>query len=154
MSEAANSVCRRGPLAASLDAMDVRSLDDARALDAGDPLAGYRDAFVLPEGVIYLDGNSLGPMAKTVPGVMARAVEQEWAEGLITSWNSAGWWRLPATLGDKIAPLVGAAPGQIVVTDSTTINLYKAVQAALALNPGRSVMITEAAGFPRHTQPM
>ena len=128
--------------------MEVRSLDDARALDDRDPLAAYRDAFVLPEGLIYLDGNSLGPMSKAVPDVMAETVEREWAEGLITSWNKAGWWRLPVTLGDKVAPLVGAAEGQIVVSDSTSVNIYKAVQAALAMRPGRSVIVTEAGGFP------
>ncbi|MEM7424524.1 MAG: kynureninase [Pseudomonadota bacterium] len=128
--------------------MSMESRDEARALDAADPLAGFRDRYVLPDGVIYLDGNSLGPMAASVPGEMAQAVEQEWGQGLISSWNDAGWWSLPVTLGEKIAPLVGAAPGQIVVSDSTSVNIYKAVQAGLQMRPDRNVLVTEAGGFP------
>ena len=128
--------------------MTIDSREAARALDEADPLAGYRSRYVLPEGMIYLDGNSLGPMAKSVPDAMRQAVEVEWGEGLISSWNDAGWWNLPVTLGEKVAPLVGAASGQIVVSDSTSVNLYKAVQAGLAMRPDRSVLITEAGGFP------
>ena len=107
---------------------------EAQLIDNGDALAPHRERFHLPEGVIYLDGNSLGPMAKAVPGAMGAALEQQWATDLISSWNKAGWWDLPISLGDKIAPLVGADAGQIVVTDSTSINIYKTVQAALALD--------------------
>ena len=124
------------------------TLDDIRALDRADPLAAYRDQFELADGLIYLDGNSLGPMAKTIPGEMAKAVEEEWGRGLISSWNDAGWWELPVSLGAKLAPLLGAAPGQVVVSDSTSVNIYKTLQAGLALRPERSVMVSEAASFP------
>ena len=128
--------------------MTISSRNEARALDAVDPLAEYRSRYVLPEGMIYLDGNSLGPMAASVPDAMRQAVEDEWGKGLISSWNDAGWWDLPVTLGEKIAPLVGSAPGQIVVSDSTSVNIYKAIQAGLAMRPDRTVLVTEAGGFP------
>ncbi|MGI9483820.1 MAG: kynureninase [Hyphomicrobiales bacterium] len=121
---------------------------DAEILDQNDPLASFRDLFHLPDGIIYLDGNSLGPMAKSVPGLVEDALERQWATDLITSWNTAGWWELPLTLGEKIAPLIGAGTGQTVVTDSTSINLYKTVQAALELSPGRKVIISESDSFP------
>lgn len=116
--------------------------------DATDPLAHYRDLFHLPEGVIYLDGNSLGAMPKAAPARMQQAVEGEWAEGLIRSWNSAGWWQLPLELGDKIGRMTGAGPGTLVVADSTSINIYKALHAAMALRPERNVIIAEADAFP------
>lgn len=128
--------------------MIIQTAEDARNADASDPLAPLRDTFHLPQGIIYLDGNSLGPMPKNVPQIVNSAVREEWAEGLIRSWNAAGWWELPTQLGEKIAPLIGAAPGQTVVSDSTSINLYKAVHAALAMRPDRSVLVTEAGGFP------
>ncbi|HFC04371.1 MAG TPA: kynureninase, partial [Rhizobiales bacterium] len=113
-----------------------------------DPLASYRDLFHLPEGVIYLDGNSLGAMPKSAPDIMARAVEGEWANGLIRSWNDAGWWQLPVELGNKIGRLVGAGQGTTIVTDSTSINIFKALHAALALRPDRTAIIAEAGAFP------
>jgi len=113
-----------------------------------DPLAHCRDMFHIPEGVIYLDGNSLGAMVKTAPARLEKALKQEWASDLITSWNKNGWWQLPLTLGAKIAPLVGAAPDNVVVTDSTSINIYKALHAALALRPDRSVIVAERNSFP------
>lgn len=128
--------------------MNTTSLNDVRALDAADPLADVRDRFELPEGLIYLDGNSLGPMAKSIPAEMARAVSQEWGRGLISSWNDAGWWELPMALGRKLGPLLGARDGQVVVSDSTSVNIYKTVQAGLAMRPDRSVIVTEAGGFP------
>ena len=123
-------------------------MNDASKLDADDPLNAYRDLFHIPDGVIYLDGNSLGAMVKTAPARVAQAVEQEWATGLISSWNKAGWWELPQSLGAKIAPLVGADADNVIVTDSTTINLYKALHAALALRPDRKVVIAEETSFP------
>ncbi len=117
-------------------------------LDKNDPLNAYRDLFHIPDGVIYLDGNSLGAMVKTAPERVKQAVEQEWATDLISSWNKAGWWELPQSLGTKIAPLVGANADSVIVTDSTTINLYKAFHAALALRPDRSVIIAEETSFP------
>jgi len=116
--------------------------------DANDPLANYRDLFHLPEGIIYLDGNSLGAMVKTAPQRLDVAMRQEWASDLIVSWNKAGWWQLPQKLGGKIAPLVGAGPDSVVVTDSTSINIYKALHAALALRPDRSIIVAEKTSFP------
>lgn len=124
------------------------SRDGAVSLDQADPLGHFRGRYHIPDGVIYLDGNSLGPMAKTAPEAMATALEGEWANGLITSWNAAGWWDLPVSIGEKLAPVIGAAPGQTVVTDSTSINIYKLLHAALALRPDRSVILTEADSFP------
>ena len=117
-------------------------------LDQYDPLRTKRNAFVLPDGVIYLDGNSLGPVPKAALRELRIAAEQEWGEDLIRSWNEAGWFDLPATLGDRIAHLIGAAPGETVVTDTTSINIYKAIHAGLNLRPGRSVIVAEGTGFP------
>src|SRR5689334_7676422 len=100
-------------------------------LDRDDPLRSKRDAFLLPDGVIYLDGNSLGPLPKAALRELKAAAEQEWGEGLIGSWNAAGWFDLAARLGDRIAHLIGAAPGESVVTDTTSINIYKAIHAGL-----------------------
>ena len=91
------------------------SRSQCAALDAADPLAGFRERFVLPKDVIYLDGNSLGALPRHTPARMQEAVEREWGQGLIRSWNEAGWYDLPRGLGDRIAPLVGAAAGQTVV---------------------------------------
>lgn len=130
----------------------MTTLQDCRALDAQDPLRALRELFTLPEGVIYLDGNSLGPLPKSVPDRIARAVREEWGEGLIRSWNSAGWFELPRRLGDKIANLVGARPGEVVATDSTSINLYKVLSAALSIVASgeglRRIVISERSNFP------
>ncbi|MBB6170989.1 kynureninase [Nocardiopsis mwathae] len=117
-------------------------------LDAADPLAPFRDEFVLPEGVVYLDGNSLGALPKATPGRVADMVEREWGRDLVRSWNTAGWWDKPRTLGAKLAPLVGAAPHEVVVGDGTSANLFKALVAALRLNPGRRVVLGETGNFP------
>jgi kynureninase len=116
--------------------------------DASDPIGVLRDRFVIPDGVIYLDGNSLGPMPRAAVNTFNRTIEQEWAQDLIKSWNSAGWFDMPLRLGDRIGALIGAAPGQTVVCDTTSINLYKAVHAAIGLRPDRDVVIAEAASFP------
>lgn len=118
------------------------------ALDRRDPLATERDAFVLPAGVIYLDGNSLGALPRSVAGHLARVVEGEWGQGLIRSWNEAHWITAPRRLGDKIAPLIGARPGEVAVADSTSVNLFKLTASALALRPGRRLIVTEAGNFP------
>ena len=118
------------------------------AVDAADPLARHRDAFVLPAGVIYLDGNSLGPLPRATPGRLAEVVEREWGEGLIRSWNAAGWIDGPRRVGAKIATLVGAEADEVMVTDSTSVNLFKLLAAALRLNPGRSVILSEPENFP------
>jgi kynureninase len=120
----------------------------AEALDRADPLSGFRDAFALPAGVIYLNGASLGPLPRAAVARVAQAVEREWGEGLVTSWNRAGWFDLPATMGDAIAGLIGAAPGEVVMTDSTGVNLFKALAAALDLRPDRRVVVMEGSNFP------
>jgi len=122
--------------------------DDALALDATDPLAWLRDRFVLPDGVIYLDGNSLGPLPADVPGRLAAVVEREWGTDLIRSWNSHGWIDLPHRVGDAIAPLVGARPGEVIVADSTSVNLFKLLAGALRMRPGRRVIVSERGNFP------
>jgi kynureninase len=121
---------------------------DLAALDAGDPLARHRDAFALPPDVIYLDGNSLGPLPKAVPARLAAVAEGEWGQGLIRSWNAAAWIDLPGRIGDKIARLIGARTGEVIVADSTSINLFKVLAGALALNPGRHVVLSEPENFP------
>ena len=126
------------------------TLDHYKRLDAQNPLAGLRDQFFLPEGVIYLDGNSLGVLPKAAPARIAEVVTQEWGEGLIRSWNSARWIDLPQRLGDKLARLIGAAPGEVVCTDGTSVNLYKVLFAALTqMAPtGRRVVVSERSNFP------
>jgi kynureninase len=124
------------------------SRDACEARDASDPIGALRDRFVIPDGVIYLDGNSLGPMPRAALNTLRRTIEQEWAQDLIKSWNSAGWFDMPLRLGDRIGALIGAAPGQTVVCDTTSINLYKAVHAAIGLRPDRDVVVAEAASFP------
>ena len=122
--------------------------EDVLALDAADPLAPLRDRFVLPDGIIYLDGNSLGPLPAAVTGRLDDVVHAEWGTDLIRSWNTHGWIDLPQRVGDAIAPLVGARPGELVVADSTSINLFKLLTAALRLRPGRRVIVSERGNFP------
>lgn len=120
----------------------------AAEFDAADPLASYRERFTLPEGVIYLDGNSLGALPKATPAAVQRVVEQEWGEGLIRSWNSAGWFEASGRVGGKIAPLIGANPHEVIACDSTSVNLFKLIAAALAMRPGRKVVLSEPGNFP------
>lgn len=120
----------------------------AAALDAHDRLAAFRARFYLPEGVIYLDGNSLGPLPHETRRRLAQVMEAEWGEGLIRSWNAAGWIALPQRIGDKLARLLGAQPGEVIVGDSTSINLFKALAAALALRPERRCIVSERDNFP------
>ncbi|MDO8911343.1 MAG: kynureninase [Phenylobacterium sp.] len=122
--------------------------DEALALDRADPLAARRDLFELEEGLIYLDGNSLGALPKAVKGRLAQAVEAEWGRGLIRSWNSAGWIDLPSHVGAKIAALIGAAPDEVIAADSTSVNLFKLAAGALAMRPGRKVILSEPGNFP------
>ena len=119
-----------------------------QALDGNDVLAPFRDLFSLPDGVIYLDGNSLGPLPRATPGRMAEVMAQEWGEGLIRSWGESGWLSLPARLGDKIARLIGAPAGTVMVADSTSVNLFKLLAVALGLRPGRPVILSEIGNFP------
>ncbi len=121
---------------------------DCEALDAADPLAAFRDEFFLPLDVVYLDGNSLGPLPKATAARVARAVEDEWGGGLIRSWNDAGWIDLPFVVGDRIGQLIGAPPGSVAVADSTSVNLFKLLSAGLAMRPDRRVIVSEATNFP------
>src|SRR3984893_1178974 len=118
------------------------------AHDSTETLRGFRDRFIIPEGIIYLDGNSLGPMPRAAAGILNRTIEREWGQDLIKSWNSAGWFDMPARLGDRVGALLGAAPGQTLVCDTTSVNLYKAIHAAIGLRPDRDVVIAEDESFP------
>ncbi len=118
------------------------------ALDAADALAPFRDRFFLPQGVIYLDGNSLGPVPKATPGRVAEVVAREWGESLIRAWTEHGWIDLPLRVGGKIGRLIGAVSGCTVVADSTSVNLFKLLAAALDARPGRPVILTETGNFP------
>ena len=118
------------------------------ASDAADPLAAWRERFVLPDGVIYLDGNSLGPLPRATEGLIHDVVRRQWGEDLIISWNRHGWVDLPQRLGAKIARLIGAAPHEVVVADSISVNLFKLIAAALGLRPGRRVVVSERSNFP------
>jgi kynureninase len=116
--------------------------------DAQDPLAGLRARFVLPRDQIYLAGNSLGALPDTVAARLERTVRDEWGEGAVRSWNRADWIGAPRRVGDRLAPLLGAQPGEVLVCDGTSVNLFKLIGAALRLRPGRSVVVCEADGFP------
>lgn len=120
----------------------------AAALDAKDLLAPVKARFHLPQGLIYLDGNSLGAMPLTAPAAIEKTIRQEWSEDLITSWNKAGWFHLTDSLGDKIARLVGAESGEVVASDTTSINIFKTLAAALSLKSDRKVIVAEEASFP------
>jgi kynureninase len=122
--------------------------DACAARDLSDPLRTFRDRFAIPDGVIYLDGNSLGPMPRAAADILNRTIVQEWGHDLIGSWNSAGWFDMPVRLGDRVGAVLGASPGQAIVCDTTSINLFKSLHAAIGLRPDRDVMIAEAGSFP------
>jgi len=122
--------------------------EEARALDAADPLRSFRERFRLPEGVIYLDGNSLGALPEATVARQRDAVERQWGEQLIASWNCENWIDAPARIGARIAPLIGAAPHEVVVSDSTSVNLFKAIAGAAALRTERIILLTELGNFP------
>ncbi len=124
----------------------MTTLAECQARDAADPLALLRDRFALPEGVIYLDGNSLGALPKATAARLAEVVAQEWGRGLVRSWNEADWIEAPRRVGAKIARLIGAGADEVVVTDSTSVNLYKLLHAVLA--DGRRTLLTEPGNFP------
>ena len=130
---------------------DAATRDAALALDASDALAPLRDEFTLPEGVIYLDGNSLGALPRRTAARVQRTIEEEWGRGLIGSWNDAGWITLAQSIGNAIAGLVGAGPGEVSVGDSTSVNLFKVLSAAIVLQknaPGRTTILSERSNFP------
>jgi kynureninase len=124
------------------------TLVDARALDAVDELAPMRNRFALPEGVLYFDGNSLGALPAAVPDRMKRVVGGEWGTGLIRSWFEGGWWEAPLRVGELIAPILGCAPGQVVVGDSVSVQVFNTLTAAVRLNPGRPAVLVDADVFP------
>jgi len=128
------------------------SRNECLALDAADPLAALRAQFDLPPGVIYLDGNSLGARPVASAQRAQEVITAEWGVGLIRSWNEADWFALPRTLGDALAPIVGAGKGEVVVTDTTSSNLFKVMAAALdaqrTLAPQRKVVVSERSNFP------
>ncbi|GHC69800.1 kynureninase [Pseudorhodoferax aquiterrae] len=130
----------------------MTTLQDCRARDAADPLRALRDLFTIPAGVIYLDGNSLGVMPAAAPARIAAAVREEWGTQLIRAWNASGWFDLPQRLGDRLARLVGAQPGELVCTDSTSVNLFKVLSAALKIAaedaPQRRLVVSERSNFP------
>ena len=124
------------------------SREYAQQLDQRDPLASYREQFVVHDpDLIYLDGNSLGRLPKAVIKRMQKAVEEEWGTDLIRGWNK-GWWEAPTRIGEKIASLLGAAEGQVVVGDQTSINLFKLATAALTLHPEKKHIVTDTFNFP------
>jgi kynureninase len=120
----------------------------AATLDASDPLAGRRQRFSIPDGLVYLDGNSLGVLPAHVPARVADAVTRGWGQQLIRGWNTEGWIDLPRRIGVRIAPLIGAAAGSVLCADSTSINLAKLLQAALAMVPERQVVLSDTGNFP------
>lgn len=128
------------------------TLQDCLTLDAQDPLRALRDQFSVPADIIYLDGNSLGVMPRATPARVAEVVTQEWGADLIQSWNKAGWFAMPQTVGDKIARLIGASVGEVVATDSTSINLFKVLSAAISIAkedaPQRTCIVSERSNFP------
>jgi kynureninase len=130
----------------------ANTLAECQALDQQDPLRSLRDLFQVPEGMIYLDGNSLGVLPKATPARVAAAVAQEWGQDLIQSWNSAGWFQMPLQVGNKIARLIGAKDDEVVAADSTSINLFKVLSAALSIaqadHPEKKIILSERTNFP------
>ena len=120
----------------------------AEALDAADPLADRRALFDLPAGVAYFDGNSLGALTHASRAAVHEVLDTTWGTHLIRSWKDAGWMTLTTCTGDRIAPLIGASPGTVVACDTTSVNLYKALSAAVALRPGRTRVVVDAGNFP------
>jgi len=124
------------------------SLAEAEAADAADPLRDFRARFRLPDGVLYLDGNSLGALPLATIARTADVVTREWGDRLIRSWNEADWIGAPQRVGAKIAQIVGAEPDSVIVADSTSVNLFKLLAAGLRAQGGRSEILTEAGNFP------
>ena len=122
--------------------------DTCLSFDRQDPLAAVRNEFALPDGVIYLDGNSLGALPRGTATRLEEVIAQEWGSGLIRSWNAAHWIDAPARIGGKIGSLIGAKAGEVIVADSTSVNLFKLLAGALRVQPGRHFILTEASNFP------
>ncbi len=130
----------------------MQTREDCLAADRQDTLAPFRQRFDLPPGVIYMDGNSLGVLPRTARERAVEVIGQEWGAGLIRSWNTAGWFDLPVRLGDKLGGLLGAQAGELVITDTTSLNIFKALAAALRIQqqqaPSRRVILSERDNFP------
>jgi kynureninase len=124
------------------------NLEQAQKLDAADPLAFARERFRLPEGVIYLDGNSLGPLPAATPLALKRTMEQQWGKDLIASWNKHGWIDWPTNVAAKLAPIIGAAPEELLFADSTSVCLFKLLTAAVRARPERRTILTQEGNFP------
>jgi len=128
--------------------MKSLSFDQAKEKDRADGLASKRREFLLPENIIYLDGNSLGPLTKTAARRVKEVTNEEWGIGLIRSWNDSGWVNLPKQVGEKIAPLLGVKAKNVIMADSTSVNLFKVLSVACSINPSRKRIITEIKNFP------
>ncbi len=122
--------------------------EDCEALDRADPLARKRDAFVIPEGLVYLDGNSLGMMPRHVPERLAEVAERQWGRDLVSSWNLHGWVDMPRRVGDRLARLIGAPSGSVIAGDTISVNLFKLLGAAAKISPGRRVILSDSGNFP------
>ncbi len=128
--------------------MNNLAREDFIKLDTLDLIKKVREEFALPKDVIYFDGNSLGPLPKNTIKSLELVIQREWGDGLIRSWNEENWINLPRNLGNQLAPLIGAKEGEVIVVDSTSINLFKVLSSALMLNKNRKVIVSEAANFP------
>ena len=124
------------------------TFEEAKQLDAADPLAFARDRFRLPQGLIYLDGNSLGALPAATPAALANTAERQWGEDLIASWNRHGWIDWPTTIAAKLAPIVGARANELLIADSTSVSLFKLLAAAARAQPGRETILSQQANFP------
>src|SRR5690349_14660657 len=122
--------------------------EEAQRLDLEDPLASARERFSLPDGVIYMDGNSLGALPKAAPDALATTAEREWGEDLIASWNKHGWIDWPTRIAAKLAPIVGATPDELLIADSTSVCLFKVLAAAVRARPDRKTILTQRRNFP------
>ncbi|MFT5044154.1 MAG: kynureninase [Porticoccaceae bacterium] len=127
---------------------ELPTREAAQAMDLQDPFASKRDLFALENDVIYLCGNSLGPMPNKALADIKTSMKEDWAKGLISSQNTAGWWLMSDTLGNRVATLLGATQGEVVVSDSTSLNIYKTLHAALSMQPGRNTIVSEGESFP------
>ena len=124
------------------------TLEEAQELDSTDPLAFARERFRLPEGVFYLDGNSLGALPRAAPAALANTAERQWGEDLIASWNKYGWIDWPTRIAAKLAPIVGARPSELLIADSTSVSLFKLLAAAARARLGRKTILSQQANFP------
>ena len=128
--------------------MNNLTREDFIKLDTLDPIKKVREEFALPKDVIYFDGNSLGPLPKNTIKSLDSVIQREWGDGLVRSWNDENWINLPRNLGNQIAPLIGAKEGEVIVVDSTSVNLFKVLSSALMLNKNRKVIVSESGNFP------